>query len=204
MKRDLARPIIYCISEGDITVANFPRKIIETTEKVRKAADVGISLFQIREKSLPADLLFELVSAAVAAADATGLGILVNGRFDIAMSCDADGVHLPADGLPVNRVREMVGGEMIIASSVHSEAEANEAKAGGADLLAFGPIFSTPGKGPSVGLNALGELCKLVEPLPVLALGGVSHSDLETVCSHGAAGFAAIRSLNSLIDGREN
>ena len=63
----------------------------------------------------------------------------------------------------------------------------------GADYLVFGNVFGTaskPGK-PGVGLVALQELARST-PLPVLALGGVTHERVPELLAAGAAGFAAI------------
>ena len=57
-------------------------------------------------------------------------------------------------------------------------------------------MFETPGKGAPAGLGELSKICRSVGPFPVLALGGVDEANAEEVLATGAAGLAAIRSLN--------
>jgi thiamine-phosphate pyrophosphorylase len=193
-------PIVCCISEGHADGRNFHENKSDIISMVRRAPSAGVDLFQIREKSLSGAQLFELVEGAVLASRGSGLRVIVNGRADIAMAANADGVHLPGDGLPVAALRSHVPEGFIIGVSTHSPAEALAARDAGADYITYSPIFDSPGKGPSVGLRSLSEICKGVAPLPVIALGGVDGTNIDDVLKHGAAGYAAIRFLNTLLE----
>ncbi len=199
MSRLPAFPIVYCISKGDTTAANFEFKKTEICKKVERASGQGVNFFQIREKRLSARLLFELTQAVVEAAS-PGLKILVNGRADIALAARADGVHLPTDGVPVENLRKCTPANFIIGVSAHSVREVRSAKACGADFAAFAPIFKTPGKDNPAGLEMLREVCDAVNPFPVIALGGVNASNVEEILRNGAAGYAAIRYLNDILE----
>lgn len=193
-------PLIYAITEGRANHANFLEQKSDIIEKARKAASCGVTHLQVREKGLPATLQLELTRAVVDAAEGTDLRILLNGRFDIAMAAGADGVHLPADGLPVKAVRQYVPEGFLIGVSTHSAEESLAAKSGGADMIVFGPIFESPGKRDGVGLEKLGEVCRAAAPIPVLALGGVDENNFRKTFDARASGFAAIRFLNALIE----
>lgn len=195
MSLGFSNPIVYCITEGDATAQNFAQEKEEIVKKVQKSGGSGISLFQIREKRLGADLLFDLVAAAVQAAGGN-TKILVNSRFDIALAANAHGVHLPSDSIPTGRVRECVGKNFIVGISVHSLTEAQEASVNGADFAVFAPVFESPGKSEVRGVEVLRTICAAVAPFPVLALGGVDESNVGEVLSAGASGYAAIRYLN--------
>ena len=127
MKRRFSYPLVYCISEGDITAANYHQKKKLITDRVRRAAGRGVDLYQIREKDLSGRLLFDLASAAVEAARGSETRILINGRADIALAARADGVHLPANGVPVRELRGCVPEDFLIGASTHSIAEAEAA-----------------------------------------------------------------------------
>src|SRR2546427_339948 len=73
----------------------------------RAIAD-GVDMIQIREKDLPARELFELVSKIRDLAAGTKTRVLVNDRLDVAFAARIDGVHIPANGLPADRVRPLV------------------------------------------------------------------------------------------------
>jgi thiamine-phosphate pyrophosphorylase len=145
-------------------------------------------MIQIREKDLSASELFDLVQRIKELAAGTATKVLVNDRLDIALAVGIDGVHLPENGLPVERVRPYV---RLIGASVHNLDAARRAESGGADFVFFGPIFETPGKQP-VGLDALSEVVRQVR-IPVLAIGGITAANTRSVLETGAAGIAAIR-----------
>lgn len=153
-------------------------------------------MIQIREKRLCARLLFHLTVAAVEITRGTATRLLVNGRADIAFAAEADGVHLAADAIPVAVVRGNFPPEFAVGVSSHTPEAARNAKNAGADFAVFGPIFGSPGKGKPKGLASLSNVCRNLRPFPVLGLGGINATNVGSVNEAGAAGIAAIRSLN--------
>lgn len=120
--------------------------------------------------------------------------LLVNDRLDVARTCGADGVHLPADSLPIAAVRKFVGGEWIVGAACHSVEEVIQAAEAGADHVLVAPVFDTaskPGMKP-MGLGRFTEICHR-SPIPVFALGGVSLENARSCVDAGAKGLAGIR-----------
>ncbi|MBK8303531.1 MAG: thiamine phosphate synthase [Chloracidobacterium sp.] len=196
MSLDLATPIIYLITKGEATPANFDDASRQILEIVSVAVEEKIHLVQIREKHLTAKLLFELTTKVVKITKGSATRVLVNDRADIAAG--ADGVHLTSRSLSAQIIRNTFGGKLIIGASTHNIDEARSAVAGGADFIVFGPVFETPGKGAATGLSALSDVCDKLKPFPVIALGGVDKGNYRSVIYAGAKGFAAIRSLNDI------
>jgi thiamine-phosphate pyrophosphorylase len=131
-----------------------------------------------------------------------GAKLLVNGDAALALALEADGVHLPQDGLPAVVCRGLLGPDMLIGVSTHSAAEAIEAEEKGADFVTFGPVYYTPSKaqyGEPVGVNALQLVCARIG-LPVFALGGVGSPNIEEVVSAGASGAAMISAVLAASD----
>ncbi|MFP3942043.1 MAG: thiamine phosphate synthase [Thermoanaerobaculia bacterium] len=167
-------------------------------------AQGGIDGLQIRLKdrrAVPDRVLLATVERARALFPPPGI-LLVNGRADVAVAAGADGVHLPASGLPVRDVRRLTeslghrdpGRNLLIGRSTHRPEEVARARDDGADYVTFGPVYPTPSKaryGEPPGLGGLREAC--AQGLPVLALGGVDAGRLEEVAAAGAAGAAGIR-----------
>jgi thiamine-phosphate pyrophosphorylase len=153
-----------------------------------------------RDRLAWARLAREALSAAVP--------LYVNGRFDIALAAGADGVHLPASGLPLARVRAATPRGFRIGISAHSAAEARQAIEGGADLTFLGPIFDTPSKrayGAPLGTRVLGELPPFAEhSCEVYAIGGISEENLGQLepYSDRIAGIAGIRLFQESLDPR--
>jgi len=180
--------------------------------KVGECARAGVDYIQLREKDLSAREL-EMLAEAVVAEIRDGGGktrLLINSRIDIAMACEADGVHLrsgdedpnPGDARAVFTSAGVP--KPIIAASCHTEAEVEMAESHGADFVVFGPVFEKSGVSSS-GLRELRRVCAKVSigdekteavaraRLPVLALGGVTLENAADCLRSGAAGVAGIR-----------
>jgi len=159
-------------------------------------AAAGVGGVQVRAKDLADRDLLDLVRRTRASLPPS-TALLVNGRPDVALVAEADGVHLPADGLPVavaRRLAARLGRELLVGRSTHRPDEVAAARDEGADYVTFGPVYPTPSKaayGEPPGLAGLSRAVAL--GLPVLALGGVSASRLGEVAAAGAAGAAGIR-----------
>ena len=189
------KPLIYLITKGEMTAANYAEKKKETLNLIEIAVQNKISLIQIREKRISAGLLFELTAEAARITKNSVTKLLVGDRADIALAADADGVHLTARSLSAKIIRLNFPENFIIGASAHSLEKVREAKLQKADFAVFSPIFPTPNKSEPVGLAKLRKVCEKVRPFPVLALGGIDETNYESALKI-ADGFAAIRFLN--------
>lgn len=118
-----------------------------------------------------------------------GAKLLVNRRPDIALVADADGVHLPESGLPVEAVRSLAP-RWLVGVSRHDR-EGLEAAAG-ADYAFLSPVHATPGKGAPLGPAGFDALAAQ-SPVPVIALGGMDAARLREL--RHARGVAVIRAV---------
>jgi thiamine-phosphate pyrophosphorylase len=154
----------------------------------------GVAAVQLREKDLGGRELLALARALVAVCRARGQRLLVNDRVDVAVAAGADGVHLPAAGVPPGDARRLLGPAALVGVSCHSPSDVARALAGGATYATLSPIYDTPSKrayGPPLGVAALREAARL--GLPLVALGGVDAARAREARAAGAAGVAAIR-----------
>ncbi len=190
------KPHVYLITDGATTAKNFTEKKPQILRLIKTAVETGITLIQIREKQLAARLVFEIVSEAANLTRRTDTKLLVNDRADIALAANADGVHLTRTSLSAATIRRAFPRDFIVGVSAHTIEEAEIAKRHGADFVTFSPIFSSPGKGDSQGVEKLKEVCERLKPFPVLALGGIDETNFAEVLEAGAGGLAAIRFLN--------
>jgi thiamine-phosphate pyrophosphorylase len=203
MPLDLPLPIIYPITSGETTAQTTPddTRFLSILRLVQAAVAAEVPLFQIREKSLPARLLYELTTRAAEITRGSQTRLLVNDRSDIARAAGADGVQLTAHSLPPHVVRRIYGSEFLIGVSTHSlETARNGAKAG-ADFVVFGPVFETESKrvyGAPQGLEKLREVTAELRDFPVVAIGGITIENVEKCFAAGASGVAAIRLLSDV------
>ncbi|HKM86276.1 MAG TPA: thiamine phosphate synthase [Terriglobales bacterium] len=186
--------------------------------KVSEAARAGVEYIHLREKDLSARELEMLARDALAAVRnsvplrtenrelSTGpelrTRLLINSRTDVALAVGADGVHLRADDITPDEVRQVLNASahrslpadhFLVAASCHTAADVFHAESEAADFAVFAPVFgksSAPGTRPT-GLAALHEACRA--KIPVFALGGVTIENAASCLRAGAAGVAAIR-----------
>jgi thiamine-phosphate pyrophosphorylase len=100
----------------------------------------GCAAVQLREKDLPGARLLELARKLLPICRAASAPLLVNDRADVARAAGADGVHLPARGLPVSQARDLLGPRALIGASCHAAGEVVAAHHAGADFALFGPV----------------------------------------------------------------
>ena len=154
----------------------------------------GVAAVQLREKDLGGGALLALARALAPVCRAHRQRLVVNDRLDVALAAGADGVHLPAAGVPPEDARRLLGPDALVGVSCHSAGDVARARAGGASYATFSPVYDTPSKrpyGPPVGVAALRDAARL--GLPLVALGGIDAARAAEVRAAGAAGVAAIR-----------
>lgn len=150
----------------------------------------GINLIQIRERDLCARDLAALTRKVLALPNPQQTRILVNDRADVAIACGAHGVHLPdrAPSLDTRRSPRLP----TITKAAHSLDQLPHIA--GVDYILLAPIFAPLSKEETtapLGLSALSEAVKLTS-IPILALGGITESNVQQCLEAGAAGIAAI------------
>ncbi|HUP66499.1 MAG TPA: thiamine phosphate synthase [Thermoanaerobaculia bacterium] len=116
---------------------------------------------------------------------------LVHGRADIAMVAQADGVHLPADGIPAGRIRSL-SPDFVIGRSCHSVAACRAAKEEGCDYVLLGPVFQPRSKEGESRITRSDLLEAGNTGIAVYALGGISIDNLSMLTGLPIEGIAGI------------
>ena len=162
----------------------------------------GVRAVQLREKDLPLRTLLALAAQMRTLTAQVGARLFINGRVDVMLAVDADGVHLRSDSLPTRAVREVIGPTRFLGVSTHCWADVERATDEGADFVTFGPVYETPAKtkyGPPTGLDALEAVCRRAR-VPVYALGGITRARILDAVAAGAYGVAMISEIISARD----
>jgi thiamine-phosphate pyrophosphorylase len=174
--------------------------------RARALLDAGPCCLQLRGKAATARVLEAAARRLLPLCRAAGVPFCVNDRLDVALAVGADVVHLGQDDLPLadaRRVRASAGRpDLVIGLSTHNRAQAIAAADGGADYSGFGPLFGTRSKAnpdPTVGLDALAEICRAVA-VPVVAIGGIALEAVPAVARAGAAAAAVIAAIDAASD----
>lgn len=169
----------------------------DNIQVVKAMINAGIKIIQYREKEKK---LLHKYNECLKIRELTreaGVTFIVNDDVDIAMLVEADGVHIGQEDLPVEKVRELVGEEMIIGLSTHSPEQAQDAIRRGADYIGVGPIYRTYTKKDvcdPVGLEYLDYAVKNVH-IPFVAIGGIKEHNIHEVKARGAKCIAMVTEI---------
>jgi len=172
-------------------------------EVVAAAIEGGATAVQLRGKDWDGLELYRVGTELREMTAREGVLFFVNDRVDIALAVRADGVHVGQRDIPAKVVRQIVGPDMIVGVSVENLEQAVRAEdEGAADYIGVGPVWATgtkPDAASPIGLNGLREICEKVN-IPVVAIGGISHSNAGDVMAQGADGIAVVSAVVSADD----
>ena len=156
----------------------------------------GCAALQLRAKLLADAPRLALARALASRCKAASVPFWMNDRIDLALLSGADGVHLGQHDLAHDDARKLWPTRPI-GRSTHTLAQARAAESEGADLIGFGPIFTTASKRdpePCVGMAGLREVCDAVR-CPVVAIGGIHLMHAAALVQAGAQYVAVIGSV---------
>lgn len=188
-RRDrLARSRLYVVTDartGRGDLEDFLEAILEA----------GTDIVQLREKDAEAGDLLRWGQEFRAAADRHGALFVVNDRPDVAVALEADGVHVGRNDMPPEITRRLVGPDLIVGLSTHSQ-EQLRAASPRADYVCVGPVHSTPTKPgrPAVGLELVRTAAGR-ERRPWFAIGGIDPRTLPDVVASGARRIVVVRAV---------
>ncbi len=166
-------------------------------EVAREILASGVSILQYREKTKKVKKMYEECLVLRAMTQQNDALFIINDHLDLALAVGADGVHIGQDDLPLAKVRELVGPNLLIGVSTHSPAQASDAVRGGADYIGVGPLFATNTKVDvcdPVGLDYLDYVVKNLD-IPFVAIGGIKEHNLAEVIQAGARTVALVTEI---------
>jgi thiamine-phosphate pyrophosphorylase len=169
---------------------------------LQEALEGGIRCIQLREKDLDTKSLLEMAIEIRKLTQDFSAKLIINDRIDICLAVDADGVHLPENGIPIEAARILLGKNKIIGVSSHSMEGLLDKSNKDIDFVSLSPIFKTLSKPvgtKTLSLEALTE-AKRLSKIPLFALGGIDESNALKVIKAGSDGIALISGILSKKD----
>jgi len=164
---------------------------------VEESIKGGVDIIQLREKNISTKEYIELALKVKEVTKKYGIPLIINDRVDVALACDADGVHVGNDDMPVHIARRILGKNKIVGASASTVEEALMKEREGADYIGAGSVFPTISKGDAgepIGLDTLKKIKKAVS-IPVVAIGGINEENIGDVIRTGVDGIAVISAI---------
>jgi len=163
----------------------------EISKVVSSLVNNSTTMIQLRVNKLSDRNFLRYADRIKRALSKKNVKFIINNRLDIALACNADGVHVGQEDIPLAQTRRILGDTFIIGVSTHNLKEAKRAEALGADYLGVGSIYPTKTKPEAriCGLSTLKSICRSVE-IPVIGIGGINDKNYRAVLRAGASGIA--------------
>lgn len=121
---------------------------------------------------------------------------IINDDVTLAKAVDADGVHLGKNDSDLINARRLLGDKIIGVSCYNQLTLAEQAQAAGANYIAFGRFFSSSTKPSAVQASIdLIKYAKQSLDIPVVAIGGITVNNADTLINAGADAIAVINGL---------
>lgn len=161
--------------------------------QIEQAVLGGVSVVQLREKDVSS---LEFYNRAAEVSDllkmmrsTKGLKVpfLINGRLDIALSVECDGLHIGKDDLPAAVCRRLLGFDKILGVSVGSVEDALSAEKDGADYLIVALETEIMSEVACVSFEIIKEIREAVS-IPVVVSGGIKLETISLLSDFGIDG----------------
>lgn len=109
---------------------------------------------------------------------------LLGAYVEMAMQLQADGLHIGQTDLQAQKVRDLIGEDMLLGVSAHTVEQVQQAIDDGADYVGCGPIFTTQSKvnvRQAIGPELFSQLQAVNPDFPVFAIGGIHLDNVAQV-----------------------
>ena len=183
---------LYLVTDREVLVGT------DIYTGVEEAIKGGVTVVQIREKSLGTLEFYNVAVKIKNITDKYKIPLIVNDRIDIAQAIGAAGVHLGQSDMPADIARSIIGENKIIGVSTASLKEAQKAEKQGADYVGVGAMFPTTTKDDAraVSVQCLKEIKENIS-IPVVAIGGINEKNVALLKSANIDGIAVVSDILS-------
>ncbi len=160
-------------------------------EAVAAALRAGVDYVQLREKNVSSAEYLRRARKMRELSSAFQTKLIINDRVDIALLCEADGVHLGQEDIPVSDARGLMGPDAVIGATAKTPQQAALAQSQGADYLGSGAWFPTNTKKDAVPITKKRymEILQATD-IPNVAVGGITSGNCRIPLDCQADGVA--------------
>lgn len=190
MRVDKSSMLLYAVTDrtwlGSSTLSS----------QVEESIKAGVTFVQLREKQLDFDAFVAQAKEIKSVTDGYRIPFVINDNIEVALACNADGVHVGQGDLSADAARKKLGEQKILGVSVQTVQQAVAAEQSGADYLGVGAVFSTSTKmdADAVSFETLKKICSAVS-IPVVAIGGINKDNILQLSGSGVDGIAVVSAI---------
>jgi thiamine-phosphate pyrophosphorylase len=166
-------------------------------DSVRMALEGGCRWIQLRMKDATDEEVRPIALQCLELCRGCGATFIIDDRVNLVKEIGADGVHLGKNDMPITEARQLLGREFIIGGTANTFADVESHYRNSADYIGCGPFRFTTTKAklsPILGLDGYREIVGRMRSaginLPIVAIGGITASDIPSILSTGVSGIA--------------
>ncbi len=178
--------------------------VVDRAEKLRPLYECGISTAQLRVKDMEGEVLEEEIVEAIRVSRAFDARLFVNDYWQLAIKHNAYGIHLGQEDIQEADIDAIFEAGLRLGISTHTPEEIDIALGFEPSYIAIGPVFvpiSKELKYDTVGTQLLKRWAEAVD-YPVVAIGGITIDNIETVAKTKAA--SGIAMISGVLDEQGN
>ena len=166
----------------------------------------GADCLQLRAKNISDMQYLAVAKEFVRICKDNGIISIINDRVDIAVACDADGVHLGQNDLSVAEAGKMQLKPLIFGRSTHSMSELRQTLTEQPHYVGLGSIFPSDTKEgvEVVGVDYITDAVKILAGTSArsVAIGGITVENIDKVLTAGAEVVAVSSAVTKADDPR--
>lgn len=191
---------LYLVTDQSLSLDRTLKSVVEA------AVRGGVSMVQLREKNASTKEFYELAMRMKVCLKPYNVPLIINDRLDIALACDAEGLHIGQSDMPYEIARKLLGKNKIIGLSVENVQDAKEANNLDVDYIGISPVFDTQTKidtSKALGLEGIKEISCICRH-PSVGIGGININNAANIISAGANGISVVSAIMSAQDPMES
>ena len=164
---------------------------------VLQAVKGGVAYVQLREKEVSTRFFVEEAKRIKSILQPFKVPLIINDRIDVALACNAEGVHIGQDDMSYETARKLMGKNAIIGLSVERWEDVEASQELDVNYIGVSPVFTTPTKTDtksSWGIEGVARI-KAFSLHPLVAIGGLNESNIRDVVMAGAPCIAVVSAI---------
>ncbi len=169
-------------------------------DDVVQALNNGLRWLQYRDKTSSPEQKIRRALKLRDMTKAAGATLIINDSVDLCLNVGADGVHLGRGDGDLEQARQRLGTEYILGATCHNDIRLAEKAALYADYLAFGAVFPSRTKPHAIQVSLNIFAAVKLYGKPVVAIGGLTLQNCQTVLEAGADALAVVQGLFDVAD----
>lgn len=174
----------------------------DTVAGAKEALEGGCKWIQLRMKGATTEELMAAGKEIAALCREHGATFIIDDHVELVNEIGADGVHLGKNDMPVKEARNILGAMTIVGATANCYGDIVKAYSQGANYIGLGPFRFTTTKSnlsPILGIDGYKRIMHECQEngiaIPVVAIGGITVSDIGEIMHTGVSGIALSGSI---------